>query len=782
MELDINIKFHGITWNSVESAHTEKKFRGIPWNFRSSVELGSITKFHEVDGHIISCNDDINVPLYNLLDMLLEHIPCMFTVSTRYMESEDWGALYIDGADWYTNFIITVKNKLNACFPLVWVSRKRLKDKPWLTHSLKTCIRKKHKLYKITMRNGNVENICKYKQYRNILVKSLKTAEELYYKQLFDDTQQSAYNLWKHLRPIINQNTKKSRSGIYKILYNGEYITDKAHICNAMNEYFCEVGKKLQEKMPDCGGEFLNYLPAQITETFFLSPVVKEELISAINKLNPRTSCGSDDIGAKVIQLCPMIFADNLAKIYNHSIEICDYPSELKIAKVIALFKKGEKSNPNNYRPISLLSCFNKLFEKLLCKRLVKVIERNQILFNYQYGFRKLHSTTLALIEFTDNIIRYLDEGNYCISVFIDLKKAFDTVDHEILLHKLERYGIRGHANMFIRSYLNNRHQYTTMSDSSSTLRKVHCGVPQGSVLGPLLFALYINDIQYAVGAECVRLFADDTALYMFNTDLTVLISNVKVKIQQMFQWCICNKLTINSDKTYFVLFHTVNKPVPNDLIDIVTPQMTIKRATEMKYLGLLLDEKLNYNEHVQSICNSLLKYFGIFNHIKHKVNKKTARQLYFAFVFSRIKYGIEIYGNCSERNMNKIQTMQNKLLKLLLQLDRLTPTSILHKNLNILKINDLYKCSVLSFVNDTQIGKCPKIFEKYFQKKRNNYDLRRKDQLDIPPARLTLGDRAVRIKGAKLWNDIHKDLKIYKCKMTFRKHLMKWHITKYNP
>ena len=145
--------------------------------------------------------------------------------------------------------------------------------------------------------------------------------------------------------------------------------------------------------------------------------MVKEELISEIKKLNPRKSCGSDDIGAKVIQLCPMIFADNLAKIYNHSKEICDYPSELKIAKVIALFKKGEKSNPNNYRPISLLSCFKKLFEKLLCKRLVKFIERNQILFNYQYGFRKLHSTTLALIEFTDNIIRYLDEGNYCISV-----------------------------------------------------------------------------------------------------------------------------------------------------------------------------------------------------------------------------------------------------------------------------------------------------------------------------------------------------------------------------
>ena len=155
---------------------------------------------------------------------------------------------------------------------------------------------------------------------------------------------------------------------------------------------------------------------------------------------------------------------------------------------------------------------------------------------------------------------------------------------------------------------------------------------------------------------------------------------------------------------------------------------MTIKRVTETKYLGLVLDEKLTYNEHVQTISNSLVKYFGIFNHIKCRVNKKTARQLYFAFVFSRIKYGIEIYGNCSEKNINKLQILQNELLKLLLQLDRLTSINKLHKHLNILKIGELYKCSVLSFVNDTRLCKCPEIFKNYFEEKQSNYDLRKKD------------------------------------------------------
>ena len=207
-----------------------------------------------------------------------------------------------------------------------------------------------------------------------------------------------------------------------------------------------------------------------------------------MKKLNPKKSCGPDNIGAKVIKLCPKIFAENLSIIYNKGIEIGKYPMALKVAKDIALFKKGDKYQSNNYRPISLLSCFNKIFEKRLCKRLVKFLEVNKILFEYQYGFRKRYSTTLALIEFTDSIIKFLDEGQYCMNIFVDLTKAFDTVDHEILLNKLDRYGIRGHANDFFRSYLSDRQQYTVINGVNSALKNITCGVPQGSVLGPLFF------------------------------------------------------------------------------------------------------------------------------------------------------------------------------------------------------------------------------------------------------------------------------------------------------
>ena len=291
---------------------------------------------------------------------------------------------------------------------------------------------------------------------------------------------------------------------------------------------------------------------------------------------------------------------------------------------------------------------------------MVIFLETNKILFKYQYGFRKLYSTTLALVEFTDTITRYLDEGKYCISIFVDLTKAFDTVDHELLLHKLEHYGIRGHAINFFRLYLTNRLQYTVVNDSASSTGKLECGVPQGPVL-------------------------------------------------------------------------------------------TIMRVKSFKYLGLTLDETLNWNEHVNELCKSLIKYFGIFNHIKYKITPVVVRQLYYAFIYSRIIYGIELYGSSSASNMNKVQVIQNKLLKMVLKLDRLMPTNDLHKNIKILKIDDIHRCNTLGLVNEMVSDRCPAIFRNYFEIKQNSYDLRTRDQLTIPLTRLTLGQHAVRVIGASL-------------------------------
>jgi len=219
------------------------------------------------------------------------------------------------------------------------------------------------------------------------------------------------------------------------------------------------------------------------------------------------------------------------------------------------VFKKGDRSQPSNYRPISLLSIFDKLLEKLMFNRLISFLERNSILYNYQFGFRKNHSTSLALIDVVDNIYQNLDASLTVVGIYLDLTKAFDTVNHELLLYKLQNYGIRGIAYHWFKSYLCNRQQFTVINNVSSCFTYVPCGVPQGSTLGPLLFLLYINDISRVLPGENVKLFADDTNLFISGVDVNTLNQKCNYCIDTLNRWFVANRLHVNVDKTNIMVF-----------------------------------------------------------------------------------------------------------------------------------------------------------------------------------------------------------------------------------
>ena len=393
-------------------------------------------------------------------------------------------------------------------------------------------------------------------------------------------------------------------------------------------------------------------------------------------------------------------------------------------------------------------------------------------------------NTTLPLspfIEITDTIRRHLDQGNYVLGLFVDLTKAFDTVDHEILLYKLNHYGIRGHANRFFRSYLSNRKQYTFVNGEHSSIMTVECGVPQGSVLGPILFLLYINDLCQAVGPEIARLFADDTGLFTSNSNFQNLISESKEIYRKLFKWCLSNKLTINDSKTCFILFHTKNKPVPKDFSAIQIDDIIIKRVDNTKYLGLFIDEKLNWTNHVHFVCRSLTKYFGIFNKIKSLVTRPLARQLYFSFVYSRIQYGLEIYGTCSAGLLSKLQTLQNGLLKLLLCRNYRESTNVIHSELKILKVKEIRIVNLANFVNNCLLGNLPAPFNLYFQYRNSMYGFRNQN-LNVPWARTTCGSLRTQVSGAKLWNGLlnHDVCRSFVLKKSFKKSLVKHYLVAY--
>ena len=244
----------------------------------------------------------------------------------------------------------------------------------------------------------------------------------------------------------------------------------------------------------------------------------------------------------------------------------------------------------------------------------------------------------------------------------------------------------------------------------------------------------------------------------------------------KLYRWCLANKLSINKDKTNFVLFH--NKKQTHSCIE--TENMPIKRVQMVQYLGLIVDENLYWNAHVDYVCMSLVKFFGIFNHVKHFVSKRIARQLYFSFIYSRIYYGIEVYGSCADEQLSKLQVMQNKLLKLLLKLDYRTSTSLLHYNMILLKIADIHTVNILSFVNECRAGRNPDIFKNFFAVREATYDHRHKDRLFVPLTRTELGSSRCAILGAKLWNKYFDEVNQYLFKKSFRTRVAKSFITKY--
>ena len=337
-----------------------------------------------------------------------------------------------------------------------------------------------------------------YKTYRNLLSTLMKQSKQIYYTKYFENNWNNIKNTWKGIKTIIS--IKNITTTVpHSIEFNYRTITDPEAMSNVSNIKF----------LPK---HYTDYLSHTNTNTFFLTPTDKNELSFIISSLDSHKSSGPNSIPVKILKLLKNDISQQLSDIFNMSFSTGQFASVLKIAKVIPIHKKQSKVYYTNYRPISLLSNIEKIIEKLTYKRLSNFLDINNLIYSLQFGFRPKHSTTHALINLTESIRQSLDEGSFGCGIFVYLQKAFDTVDHKILLHKLGYYGIRGICNDWFKSYLSDRKQFVSINGYNSHLMPVDCGVPQGSVLGPLLFLIYINDLHKAIQYCKVHHFDDDTS------------------------------------------------------------------------------------------------------------------------------------------------------------------------------------------------------------------------------------------------------------------------------
>ena len=367
--------------------------------------------------------------------------------------------------------------------------------------------------------------------------------------------------------------------------------------------------------------------------------------------------------------------------------------------------------------------------------------------------------------------------------IYIDLTKAFDLVNHDILVGKLQTYGVRGHVLTLVKSYLSNRQQYTKVKGEISDIATVSCGVPQGSVLGPLFFLIFINDIQNCT-SEDIRLFADDTNIFIVDKEPPKIRQRADRCMCNIVEWLNSNKILLSEGKTNFSVFTGTNTEVPAILENISVNGKSIKRTTSCKYLGLILDDKLIFDCHISKLCKDLLKIVSSFKIIKHWVPNNQKMKLYYAYFHSRVQFGLEIYGTAAKRHINKLEILQHKALKTLFNLDPLHPSLDLLKKFNILSIHDLYQERVAKFVYMQKSGKLPGIFSSYFVSNENRTypRTRNRGKLILPRVRTENAKKSMKYRGVMIWNRLFRLTKIninkpYHC---YHKQIKEWLLASY--
>ena len=348
--------------------------------------------------------------------------------------------------------------------------------------------------------------------------------------------------------------------------------------------------------------------------------------------------------------------AGPLTVIINQSLLTGIFPDKLKIAKVIPLYKKDDPHIVDNFRPIPLLPAISNKIEKYVFNQVYAYFDRNKLLYTSQYGFRKLHSTELASLELVDRVRSDIDNGKIPLSIFLDLSKAFDTFDHSILLRKLTHYGLSQTAIRWFSSYLMGRRQLVEFDGTRSTLVSISTGVPQGSILGPLLFIIYMNDIHVARDKFNAIIYADDTnllsSLCSFNvnlqgnaTNMTELSSNINIELDNIQEWLNINRLSLNVQKTKFMIFYNYQRDVNHFIPQIRINGQLVERVMEFNFLGLTIDEHLNWKSHIQKVSYKVSRSIGVLNKLKKFLPLTVLRILYNALILPHFQFSILAWG-----------------------------------------------------------------------------------------------------------------------------------------
>ena len=691
----------------------------------------------------------------------------------------------------YNYFWDTFKLLFDIHFPLV---RKRInKNKTpvnkFMTQGLLKSRKTKLKLARKAKINPSIENIDRSRTYRNIYNSLIRKAKKLYFKSRLAESYDNSKKLWQVINEACNKRSKLN--SVDKLRIGENIISDPQQIANHFNEHFSQVGKKTVASLPTKNVNFRDYLPPPNPHSFFMLPTAPGEVLQVILGFTKKESCDVNDISFNLLQKVAFPISKPLSHIFNLSIETGIFPEKMKISKTIPIFKNGSPLELENHRGVSIVDSFSKIYEKLASTRLIDFLTRSNFFYDKQFAFLKGRSTNHAILQIFNYVTNSINSKKYTLAIFLDVAKAFDSVDHQILFSKLENAGVRGLSLKWFKSFLSNRKQKVKIGKIwSSTLKEMDISVLQGSIIGVILFLIFVNDLYNCDPELFAVLFADDLTSLISHDNIKTLNELGNKCIDKLLNWYTANKLAIHPGKSrymifkapyvsldmlpkmkptefpYFPLFLNMNNEGENNISKIkLIKGVPNESETSLKVLGILIDQHLNLQDHAKAIHSKVSKNIYMLNQVKNVLDSQTLKLIYFAHIHSHLNYCSNILNMCTTTALKPLIVLQKKAIRMIFKLPGRAHTAQLFIDNEILPLNELIDFTIFMFMFDFVRGNLPLSFDTHWsengQINLNNYALRNATDLHIPRTIYKYLDSHPLYNFAKLWNDLPNNLKV---------------------
>ena len=585
-------------------------------------------------------------------------------------------------------------------------------------------------------------------QFKNRVKLIIQKSKNKYYNDYFLRNRNNLKETWKMLRNLTS--TNQSHNSIKNIVVNGSILSSDTEIAETFNEYFCQLPCNLVNNLPLSTVDPLSCLNIPPCPTLSQFDPVSPTEINIICKGLKKSKQGFDHITVPLFNSTLDVHHNILCEIINLAFTSGIFPDMLKISRIIPIYKKGDMKEISNYRPILILPFISKVFEKCIHSRIIGHFSFHNLFSPRQYGFMRNKCTEDATVELVENLYGSLSSKLISVNIFVDFSKAFDTLNHVILTRKLSAYGFRGVALKLIEDYLKHRKQYVCINAASSSLKEFTIGVPQGSVLGPLLFIIYVNDLLNMSNDHLKILFADDTVLSFKGKNFLDLISVCNAQLELFKCWTLANRLTVNKEKTVFNIISNYN--LSQESVNIYFDGQLLSRDPKVKYLGVIFDESLKFNYHIEYIASKISKAVGILYRSKTSLPLGALKTLYYSLVHPYLNYCNLTWGGTFPSHLQPLILLQKRIIRIISDRPFREHTSPLFLENEILKVDDIYRFNLSKYMYKNQDNQ---IYHNV-----PTYNLRNRNHLVPHFERLTTTQHSIHYQGPHLWNQLPDVLK----------------------